>query len=316
VRSIPSGIFYQREGGVKLLVFGMGTHPQPKQYKSKITQQEVLSMGFVSVMLPEEKANSILKATVLGLGLLLLVVVLTGLSINLVTAEELSGEEIMAQVDENQFRASARAEEKLIIRDGDRETTKEMISYMRSDGETTEALAEFVNPRDRGTKYLLLDDELWMYFPDAEELVKVSGHMLEEGMMGSDFSYQDALEMEQLTDLYEFELEEEDTFNDRPVYVIKATARQDREPAYHSRWFWIDQERYVVLLDEMYARDGRLLREMVTEEVEEIQEGRWMPTEMVMEDKLREDTETIYRLTEIELDYDIPEDKLSLEALQ
>ncbi len=246
-----------------------------------------------------------------------LVALVLGLGFNqTAAAEELSGEEIMIRVDDNQFMASARTESEMVIIDRDREIKKEMVSYVESDGEVTNALAEFTNPRDRGTRYLLLDDEMWMYFPDAEDLTRISGHMLEQGMMGSDFSYQDALEMEQLTELYEFELEEEDTIDDRPVYVIKATAREGEEVAYHSRRLWVDQERYVVLVEEMYARDGRLLKEMVTEEVEEIQEGRWMPTEMVMEDKLREDTETIYRLTEIELDYDIPEGLLTLDELQ
>ncbi len=243
-------------------------------------------------------------------------IIFLGANFASIQAEELTGEEIMTRVDDNQFLASARSESELIIIDREREIRKEMISYVRSDGEVTEGLAEFTNPRDRGTRYLLLDDELWMYFPDAEDLVRISGHMLEQRMMGSDFSYQDMMESERLTELYEFELEAEDTVNERPVYVIKATAREDKDVAYHSRRLWVDQERFVILLEEMYARDGRLLKEMRTEKVEEVKEGRWMPTEMIMEDKLREDTETIYRIKELELDYDIPEGLLTLDELQ
>lgn len=244
------------------------------------------------------------------------IIISMGANLGVVQAEELTGEEIMTRVDDNQFLASARTESEMIIIDRDREIIKEMISYVRSDGEVTEGLAEFTNPRDRGTRYLLLDDELWMYFPDAEDLVRISGHMLEQRMMGSDFSYQDMMESERLTELYEFELESEDTINDRPVYVVKATAREGKDVAYHSRRLWVDQERFVILLEEMYARDGRLLKEMRSEKVEEVKEGRWMPTEMVMEDKLREDTETIYRIKELELDYDIPEGLLTLDELQ
>ncbi len=231
-------------------------------------------------------------------------------------AAELTGEEIMDTVDENQFIASARMESEMIIRDRGRENVKEMISYVESDGEVTNALAEFVNPRDRGTKYLMQDDELWMYFPDAEDLVRISGHMLREGMMGSDFSYQDALESERLTELYTFEKEEMDSIDGREVYVVKAVAREGEEVAYYQRRFWVDAERFVILREEMYARDGRLLKEMITREVEEVQEGRWMPMEVVMEDKLKEGTETVYRIKILELDYDIPEGKISLDTLQ
>ncbi len=137
--------------------------------------------------------------------LTVILILVSGLFNQDILADELTGEEIMELVDDNQFLASARVVSEMTIMDGERKSVKEMESYIRSDGEITDALTEFYNPRDRGTRYLMQDDELWMYFPDAEDLVRISGHMLEEGMMGSDFSYQDLLESEQLTKLYEFE---------------------------------------------------------------------------------------------------------------
>ena len=53
---------------------------------------------------------------------------------------------------------------------------------------------EFTNPEDRGTRYLKRDKNLWIYFPKEQDTVKISGHLLKEGMMGSDVSYEDALE--------------------------------------------------------------------------------------------------------------------------
>ena len=233
-----------------------------------------------------------------------------------VLAEELTGDEIMDRVDDNQFIASGRLETEMIVIERGRERIMEMINYVESDGEVTNALVEFINPRDRGTKYLLRDGELRMYFPEAEELIRISGHLLEDDMMGSDFSYQDALESEQLTELYRFEKEKREEIDGRDVYVIRGEAREGEDPAYRERRFWVDVERFVVLREEMYARDGQLLRVMRTEEVKEVQEGRWMPVEMVMENELRVDSKTIYRINKIELDYDIPENKLSLEALE
>lgn len=231
-------------------------------------------------------------------------------------AQDLSGGEIMKRVDDNQFIASGRIESEMIINDRGRQNLKSMIIYLKSDGEATNALVEFINPRDRGTKYLLQDDELWMYFPDAEELVRISGHMLQQRMMGSAFSYQDMLESEKLTKLYEFKKEEEKVINGRRAYVIDATARPEEEPAYRHRKFLIDVERFVILQDEMYAGSGRLLKVMSAEEVKEVQTGRWMTTKVKMEDKLRAEMETTYHLKKILLDYHIPTGKLSLESLQ
>ncbi len=252
------------------------------------------------------------RTKISSIGLILLLASCGGF----LAAEDLTGREIMDRVDDNQFIDSARYESRMVIYDRGRENQKEMITFARSDGDVTNALAEFTNPRDRGTKYLLEDDELWMYFPDAEDLVRISGHMLEQRMMGSDFSYQDLLESEKLTELYEFEKTGEETVDGRPTYVIEATAREDQTPAYYRRKFWVDQERFVLLREEMFARDGRLLKEMVTRRVEEVQPGRWYPMEMIMEDKLRQDTRTRFEITEIDLDYDIPEGKISLRSLQ
>jgi len=55
------------------------------------------------------------------------------------------------------------------------------------------ALVEFTNKRDLGTRILKIEDDLWLFSPTAEEEVRLSGEMLNQGMMGSDFSYQDAL---------------------------------------------------------------------------------------------------------------------------
>ncbi|MFW6301685.1 MAG: outer membrane lipoprotein-sorting protein [Bacillota bacterium] len=225
---------------------------------------------------------------------------------------DLTAEEIMNQRDDNEFIVSARMEAEMIIVKGDRETVKEMTSYTREG----EALTEFTNPRDRGTKYLKQGDELWMYFPDAEDLVRISGHMLRQGMMGSDFSYQDALESERLTELYQFEVLGEEELDGRMTYVLRGTAREDKEVSYYERKIWIDQERYIGLREELYARNGRLLKVAEVTEVELFDDDRWYPVEMVMRDQLTEDSRTIFKIEEIEFNPEIPEGTFSLESLQ
>jgi len=225
---------------------------------------------------------------------------------------DLTAEEIMNQRDDNEFIVSARMEAEMIIIKGNRETVKEMVSYSQEG----DALTEFTNPRDRGTKYLKLGDELWMYFPDAEDLVRISGHMLREGMMGSDFSYQDALESERLTDLYQFELLGEEEIDGRMAYVLSGIAREGQDVSYYERKIWIDQERYIGLREELYARNGRMLKLAEVTEVELFDDDRWYPTEMVMSDQLMEDSRTIFRIKEIEFNPEIPEGTFSLDSLQ
>lgn len=226
-------------------------------------------------------------------------------------AEQMTAEEIMKRRDENEYIHSAYAEATMIISKGGRKVEKTMVMYSRE----KDALVEFTNPADRGTKFLKREDNLWMFFPDAEDIVKISGHMLEQGLMGSDFSFQDMMESDKLTELYTFTLLEEDIFNGRPCYVLEATAIPGQKVSYYRRVTWIDKERFVGLKEELYAESGRLLKVSEAQELKEI-EGRWLPVQSIMENKLRKDTYTQFIINKIELNPELDEKIFSQQSLR
>lgn len=251
----------------------------------------------------KEKECKILFIAILST---VLFITLTGLSLAQLTAEE-----IIQKRDDNEYIQSSYAEATMVISQGGRRIEKSMLMYsLEKNG-----LVEFTNPADRGTKYLKRDDNLWMLFPDAEDIVKISGHMLEQGFMGSDFSYQDMMESDKLTELYTFALLEEDTFNDRPCYVLEAIAVPGQKVSYYRRVSWIDKERFIGLKEELYAESGRLLKTSEVEEIEQI-DNRWLPVQMVMENKLRRDTYTRFIINKIELNPELNESMFSLQSLR
>jgi negative regulator of sigma E activity len=225
--------------------------------------------------------------------------------------QELTADQIINRRDENEYVITAYSEAEMIIKNSGRTQTKSMRSWQDKEN----ALAEFTNPRDRGTKFLKRDDDLWMFFPQAEDLVKISGHMLEQGMMGSDFSYQDMLESDKLTDLYDFEILGEEEYQGRPAYKLEGVKVPGKEVSYYRRVIWIDKERFVGLKEDLYAESGRLLKEARVLEIEEI-EGRWYPVHMVMENKLRQNTSTEFIVSEIEFNPDLPDNIFTLERLR
>ena len=64
-----------------------------------------------------------------------------------------------------------------------------MKTYAR--GQDDAAVLYLEPAREKGTKLLRKEDNLWLYMPRAERGQKISGHMLRQGMMGSDMSYED-----------------------------------------------------------------------------------------------------------------------------
>lgn len=241
------------------------------------------------------------------LGILIAILVLTTSVTFAITPEE-----IMEQVDEYQHLKSARMKSEMVIVKGSRKMIKEMVSLVKG---SKYGLTKFTNPRDRGSKFLKRDDSLWMYFSDAEDIVKISGHMLEQGMMGSDFSYQDMMESDKLTDLYDFEVIREERMNGRDCYVVEGVKEEGSEASYYRRVSWIDKERFVPLKEELYARSGRLLKIMKTKEVEKIEE-RWFPTHQVVDNKLKRGTKTEFKVNSIEFNIDILASKFSLRSLR
>jgi len=232
-------------------------------------------------------------------------------SIIIAPALEMTAEEIINKRDDNEYITSIKAEAEMIIVSGGRKITKTMLIL----SDKRNALIEFTNPQDRGTKFLKRENDLWMFFPDAEEIIKISGHMLNQGMMGSDFSYQDIMESDKLTDLYDFKIIGEEEIDGHPCYVLEGVAREGVKVSYYRRVSWVDKERFIGLQEELYAQSGKLLKETKLNEVQEI-EGRWIPVDSVMENKLRKDTYTGFKIVQIDFNPEIPEGTFTLQNLR
>ena len=246
-------------------------------------------------------------------GFLLIGIIISILITSLIitTAVEMTAEEIINKRDNNEYFDTAQMEAEMIIVSGNRKITKTMVALT----DKKNSLVEFTNSQDRGTKFLKREDDLWMFFPDAEEIIKISGHMLNQGMMGSDFSYQDVMEADKLTDLYDFKIIGEEEFDGRPCYVLEGIAREGVKVSYYRRISWVDKERFIGLKEELYAESGRILKETRVNVVQEIEE-RWVPTNSVMENKLRKDTNTEFTITQIKFNLEIPEETFSLQNLR
>ena len=246
-------------------------------------------------------------------GLLLIVIIMSILfsSLMVITAVEMTAEEIINKRDNNEYFDSVKIEAEMIIVSGGRKITKTMIDL----SDKKNSLVEFTNPQDRDTKFLKREDDLWMFFPDAEEIIKISGHMLNQGMMGSDFSYQDIMESDKLTDLYDFKIIGEEEIDNRPCYVLEGVAREGVKVSYYRRVSWVDKERFIGLKEELYTQSGKLLKEAKLNEVQEI-EGRWIPIDSIMENKLRKDTYTGFKIVQIDFNPEIPEGTFTLQNLR
>ena len=224
----------------------------------------------------------------------------------MVGAQTPNAAELLRRVDNNEIYSTIQYTGEIIIENGGRRFVKSMNAWARGN---THSFVEFTNPEDRGTRYLKRDGRLFVYSPDTEEVMLISGHMLRESMMGSDMSYEGTLDNAPLSSRYTPVLAGSEIINGRDAWVLQLTAI-NRTESYPSRKMWIDKEYGDVIRFELFALSGVKLKEYSLLKVEIIG-GRRFPVESEMRDLMRRDSKTTFIMKNVILDRPISDSVFS-----
>jgi len=209
---------------------------------------------------------------------------------------------ILEKVDKNMISDTKIVEADMIIYG--RRNTRTVSSKGYSEG-NDKSFTEYLAPeREKGTKMLKLENNLWIYSPSTDRTIQLSGHMLRQSVMGSDLSYEDMMEDRKLTEMYAAKVSAEEIIDGRKTWVLELKSIVD-DVAYDSRKIWVDQERYVPLQEELFAKSGQLLKKTVLKDIKKI-EGRWYPTKMNYKDMLKDGNGTDFDVKDIRFNADIP----------
>jgi outer membrane lipoprotein-sorting protein len=221
-----------------------------------------------------------------------------------ITAQsEISPLEIIEKIDANMVSENRIVESKMIVYGNRRDRTVESKSYSRG---SNDSYTEYTAPsREKGTKMLKLEDQLWIFSPQSERTIKISGHLLKQSVMGSDLSYEDMMEQRELVDIYDVKLVGNEVIDGRDCYVLELNAIVE-DVTYVKRKMWVDSERFVPLKEDLFAKSGTLLKQVTLSDVQQIQ-GRWYPMKINYRDVLRSGKGTDYEIVSLKLDVDIPE---------
>jgi len=223
-----------------------------------------------------------------------------------------SGKELMALIDKNLSAKTQVMSAKMVISGARGSRTIEFSSWAEGD---KRAFTEYTSPsREQGTKMLKLEDKLWIFSPSTDRIIQISGQMLRQSVMGSDLSYEDMMNNSDLTSHYNASVSGTDTAQNRRCWILQLNALTGDE-AYQVRRIWVDQERFVPLREELYAKSGKLLKRIELSEVARIQ-GRWYPMKIVYKDMLKSGEGTQFNIVTLKLDEQIPESTFSKASLK
>jgi outer membrane lipoprotein-sorting protein len=218
------------------------------------------------------------------------------------TAQTPSGDWILKKLDENFGSDNKIIVAEMIIHGRRGSRTIKSKTWIQG---TEQSFTEFLAPaREKGVKMLKLGDQLWTYHPSTDRIIKISGHMLRQSLMGSDMSYEDKMEDPLLHNIYSAAVIREEILFERPCFVLELTAKK-ADIAYYSRRVWVDKERYIALKENRYARSGKLLKTLEVKRVSRIQD-RWVAERAVFKDVLKKGKGTEFVLNSIEFNAEIP----------
>lgn len=223
-----------------------------------------------------------------------------------------TGKSILDKVDNNMTAKTRILTAKMEI--VDLRATRTMVSKSYSIGDK-KGYTEYLAPaREKGTKMLKLDNQLWIYSPSTDRTIQISGHMLRQSVMGSDMSYEDMMNDKPLLEQYKADVTAEEIVDGRKCWVVLLTAIIP-DVSYFTQKMWIDEEKFVPLKIEAYAKGGKLLKRTTLTDVQRIQ-GRWFPMSMVYKDMLKQGDGTRMTIQELQMDANIPANFFNLGNLK
>jgi len=232
-----------------------------------------------------------------------LAISILGIALLATSLPAITASEILDKVDRNMVASSMKFSAELKISISGSVRTKEFKGYTRGEDK---AYMEFTSPsRDKGTRFLKLADEFWMYLPNVGKATKIAGHALRQSLMGSDFSYEDAVSNEELAESYDAVLEGEEKIGDKNCYVLKLSLKEGAEGSYYTQKLWVDKQSFIPIKSEYFSRSGRLMKDVQILEFKRVS-GRNYPTRIRMENKLRKNTWSEFVITDIQLGVAIP----------
>jgi outer membrane lipoprotein-sorting protein len=240
-------------------------------------------------------------------------------SLTLGWAAELSGKEIVRRAREQEFPEKSEARVRMTLVDNRGWKRERHFTLMRkSIGKDTKIMIRFISPPDiRGTGYLInqtpgAEDEFYIYFPATKKLRRVKSKEGSKSFMGSDFTNYDLKQRDIEEDTHK--LLRTETVGGKDCYVVENIPKRPDEIGYSRTISWIRRDIFVTQKTDFYDREGRLLKQLLAEKVEKI-EDLWTITRSRMENIIN-GHQTIMELEEIEFDSELPDSLFTKRELQ
>ncbi|TVR89275.1 MAG: outer membrane lipoprotein-sorting protein [Saprospirales bacterium] len=162
--------------------------------------------------------------------------------------------------------------------------------------------------RDRGTSFLMRENNIWTYDPRIDRVTRLPSSMMSQSWMGSDFTNDDLVRDSDVIEDYEHRVVRTEVYEGLDCYVLELIPRPETPIVWGKVKMWVVKDSYIQLRMEQYDQEGELVNEIRLSEIKTFGD-REVPSKMVVipVDKKGHKTILEYRLmdfdAEIEVDF-------------
>ncbi|NIZ41431.1 outer membrane lipoprotein-sorting protein (plasmid) [Entomospira entomophila] len=166
-----------------------------------------------------------------------------------------------------------------------------------------DSLIVFLAGENKGQKILRTPNELFVYYPDADNVVRLKGAALRQSAFG-DVSYEDLANSKTRSDRFDLTLVSSESINGFTTWVIDLVAKNKGE-SYPKQRLWIDQATYTIVRAEYRSDSGKLLRELNASDI--VKRGnQFIATQLIFKDATKKNSSSTLSITKIDLDTPLP----------
>jgi hypothetical protein len=196
------------------------------------------------------------------------------------------------------------------------------VYWQRSEDGLSRAMVRFSAPNDlRGAGLLFVQkasgqNDMLMYLPELGKVRRVTGRMVSGSAFGTDFSYEELERVLGIARQTATQRLPDARLDGRAVYALETRPGPGDGSAFERVVTLIAQENCVPLRMEFYEPPDRLRKELSTDPDSISKEGElYVPRRWLMRD-LRDETQTVLAVEEIEVGAEIPRKMFSTRELE
>lgn len=188
------------------------------------------------------------------------------------------------------------------------------------DKDRTFAFIKILSPaKERGNTTLRRVNEMWVWLPKVERVIKIPPTLMHSAWQGSDFTYEDIVKADSIVKDYTHKLLGTVKEKDRTVYHVEATPKPDAPVVWGKVLTDValyDDDGSVIPVNELdYSERGELIRTITLSDVK-VMSGRRVPSKLECVPAKKKGQRTTLHYKELEFDIPLEDSFFSYQRLQ